>query len=32
MVRGAAGNMARAGSGLFDRMTNRGGGGSGDDN
>jgi Zn-dependent protease with chaperone function len=32
MVRGAAGNMARAGSGLFDRMTNRGGGGSSDDN
>jgi Zn-dependent protease with chaperone function len=34
MVRGAAGNMARAGSGLFDRMTNRGGGSSGssDDN
>ena len=33
MVRGAAGNMARAGSGLFDRMTNRGGGGgSNDDN
>jgi Zn-dependent protease with chaperone function len=32
MVRGAAGNMARAGSGLFDRMTNRGSGGSSDDN
>jgi len=32
MVRGAAGNVARAGSGLFDRMTNRGGGGSNDDN
>ena len=32
MVRGAAGNVARAGSGLFDRMTNRGGGGSSDDN
>jgi Zn-dependent protease with chaperone function len=33
MVRGAAGNMARAGSGLFDRLSNRGGGGSsGDDN
>jgi Zn-dependent protease with chaperone function len=31
MVRGAAGNMARAGSGLFDRLSNRGGGGS-DDN
>jgi Zn-dependent protease with chaperone function len=31
MVRGAAGNMARAGSGLFDRMTNRGGGGSSSD-
>ncbi len=33
MVRGAAGNMARAGSGLFDRLSNRGGGsGSDDDN
>ena len=32
MVRGAAGNMARAGSGLFDRLSNRGGGSSGDDN
>jgi Zn-dependent protease with chaperone function len=34
MVRGAAGNMARAGSGLFDRLSNRGGGsgGSNDDN
>jgi Zn-dependent protease with chaperone function len=33
MVRGAAGNMARAGSGLFDRLSNRGGGsGSSDDN
>ena len=33
MVRGAAGNMARAGGGLFDRLANRGGGGSsnGDD-
>jgi Zn-dependent protease with chaperone function len=29
MVRGAAGNMARAGSGLFDRFQNRGGGNSG---
>jgi Zn-dependent protease with chaperone function len=28
MVRGAAGNVARAGSGLFDRLSNRGGGGS----
>ena len=28
MVRGAAGNMARAGGGLFDRLANRGGGGS----
>jgi Zn-dependent protease with chaperone function len=38
MVRGAAGNVARAGSGLFDRLSNRGGGsgsgsgGSGSDN
>jgi Zn-dependent protease with chaperone function len=34
MVRGAAGNMARAGSGLFDRLSNRGGGSgsSSDDN
>ncbi len=33
MVRGAAGNVARAGSGLFDRLSNRGGGGnSNDDN
>jgi hypothetical protein len=38
MVRGAAGNVARAGSGLFDRFSNRGGGsgsgssGSGSDN
>jgi Zn-dependent protease with chaperone function len=40
MVRGAAGNMARAGSGLFDRLSNRAGGsgsgsgsgGSGSDN
>jgi hypothetical protein len=29
MVRGAAGNVARAGSGLFDRFSNRGGGNSG---
>jgi Zn-dependent protease with chaperone function len=29
MVRGAAGNMARAGGSLFDRFQNRGGGGSG---
>jgi Zn-dependent protease with chaperone function len=28
MVRGAAGNVARAGSGLFDRFSNRGGGGN----
>jgi Zn-dependent protease with chaperone function len=27
MVRGAAGNVARAGAGLFDRLSNRGGGG-----
>jgi Zn-dependent protease with chaperone function len=33
MVRGAAGNVARAGSGLFDRLSNRGGGSnSNDDN
>jgi Zn-dependent protease with chaperone function len=31
MVRGAAGNMARAGSGLFDRLSNRGGGSSSSD-
>ena len=31
MVRGAAGNVARAGSGLFDRLSNRGGGGSSND-
>jgi len=30
MVRGAAGTAARAGAGLFDRLSNRGGGGSGD--
>jgi Zn-dependent protease with chaperone function len=32
MVRGAAGNVANAASGLFDRMTNRGGGGNSEDN
>ncbi len=30
MVRGVAGTAARAGAGLFDRLSNRGGGGSGD--
>jgi hypothetical protein len=30
MVRGAAGNVARAGAGLFDRLSNRGGGSGGD--
>jgi len=29
MVRGAAGTMANAAGGLFDRFSNRGGGGSG---
>ncbi len=32
MVRGAAGNVARAGAGLFDRFSNRGGGDSSSDN
>jgi Zn-dependent protease with chaperone function len=32
MVRGAAGTMASAAGGLFDRFSNRGGGNSGDDN
>jgi Zn-dependent protease with chaperone function len=32
MVRGAAGTMASAAGGLFDRFSNRGGGGSSDDN
>jgi hypothetical protein len=32
MVRGAAGNMARAGGSLFDRFQNRGGGGNGGNN
>jgi hypothetical protein len=31
MVRGAAGTMASAAGGLFDRFSNRGGGGSGND-